>query len=66
MRKDYDAGDLSRRSEQAEQKAEKPLKHARSRAEITRVRQGYALLVIALTQLTGTIILVLDQVFHVL
>lgn len=44
----------------------KPLKHARSKAELTRVRQGWTLIALAVAQLSGTTILILSQVFHVL
>lgn len=47
-------------------KKPKPLKAARSKAEITRVRQGYALLCMAVLQFTGTVVLILSQVFNVL
>lgn len=70
VHKDFDHEEIARVAKglpaRSEPKVPKPLKAARSKAEITRVRQGYALLCIAALQFTGTVVLILSQVFNVL
>ncbi len=68
VRKDYDIQELNRRADEIEQKesdSHKRLKPARSQAEITRVRQGYAVITLAVLQFAGTAALILHSIFHV-
>lgn len=69
VHKDFDREEIDRVAAglpaRPEAKAPKPLKAARSKAEITRVRQGYALLCMAMLQFSGTVVLILSQVFNV-